>query len=171
MPDRWRSARAVFARRNVIEHDASRADRGYLDLLDDLDGLPALGDRLDCDRAYVEQAIASLGAVADVFTVGFGAHLAPRTAELAKLSEEPVYGALRAGRHLAARWMGVRALDALDEGHDHNELLVNVWIEELRGLRPTRRSRSARRASSSAIRDCCSATSRRSAAFSSSSSS
>lgn len=128
VPDCWLSAREVFARRNVIEHDASRADRDYLDLLDDLDGLPALGDRLECDHAYVEQAIASLEAVADVLTVGFGAHLAPATAELAKLSEEPVYRALRAGRHLAARWMGMRGLAALDEGHDHNELLVNVWM-------------------------------------------
>ncbi len=44
-------------------------------------------------------------------------------------------------------------------------------IEELRGLRPTRRSSSARRASSSPMHRACSATTWRSAAFSSSSSS
>jgi hypothetical protein len=77
----------------------------------------------------VKQAIASLEAVADMLTAAFGARVAPRTAELAKLSEEPVYRALRAERHLAAaRWIGVRALVALDGGHDHNELLVNVWM-------------------------------------------
>ena len=128
VPDCWPSAREVLARRNVIEHNAGRADREYLDVLDDMGDLPALGAWLECDSSYVEQSIASLEAVADVLTVGFGTCLAPAAAELAKLSEEPVYRALRAQRYLAARWMGTRALAALEVGHAHNELMVNVWM-------------------------------------------